>query len=150
MQKIADVMTRDVAVLGPQESVQRAAQLMDELNVGAVPVCNGKKLVGLITDRDIVVRSTAAGTAPAQCRIADVMSEHVRWCFDDQSVDEVLEQMSDTQIRRVPVVNRQKHLVGIVSLGDLATRCDGDEAGSALRDISSPSQPDRPSGTITH
>lgn len=143
MQTIQDVMTRDVRTISPDESVRRAAQLMDELNVGSIPVCDGQKLVGMITDRDITVRSTAAGQSPEQTRVADVMSTDVRTCTANQSVDEVLGQMGDVQIRRVPVIDEQSHqMVGIVSLGDMATK---HSAGidHALDEISSPSEPDR-------
>ncbi|HWJ96302.1 MAG TPA: CBS domain-containing protein [Telluria sp.] len=146
MQTIQDVMTRDVRTISPQETVQRAAQMMDELNVGAIPVCDGDKLVGMITDRDITVRATAAGQAPDACKVADVMSTDVRTCTTNQSVDEVLGQMGDVQIRRVPVLDEQSHqMVGIVSLGDMATK---HSAGidHALDEISTPSEPDR-SGT---
>jgi CBS domain-containing protein len=147
MQTIQDVMTRDVQTISPTETVQRAAQLMDELNVGAIPVCDGQKLVGMITDRDITVRSVAAGQAPGATRVGDVMSTDVRTCFTDQTVDEVLGQMGDVQIRRVPVIDQQSHqMVGIVSLGDMATK---HSAGidHALDEISSPSEPDRSSET---
>jgi CBS domain-containing protein len=145
MDQICDVMTRDVRVVSPSDSMQRAAQCMDELNVGVVPVCDGKKLLGVVTDRDIAVRGVAAGKRPDQTPVTEVMSEHVRWCYEDQSIDEVLDEMSDTQIRRLPVVDRDKHLVGIVSLGDLAARgADSAHLAQALREISSPSQPDRP------
>jgi CBS domain-containing protein len=136
-------MTRDVRTVSPEESVRRAAQLMDELNVGAIPVCDGPRLVGMITDRDITVRATAAGLAPDATRIGDVMSTDVRTCSPEQTVDEVLDQMGGVQIRRVPVIDQQSHqVVGIVSLGDMATR---HSAGidHALDEISSPSQPDR-------
>ena len=143
MQTISEVMTRDVRSITPEESVRRAAQLMDELNVGALPVCDGDKLVGMITDRDITVRSTAAGQAPEKTRVGDVMSTDVRTCYASQSVDEVLGQMGDVQIRRVPVVDQASHsLVGIVSLGDFATRHAG-PTDEALEEISSPSEPDR-------
>jgi CBS domain-containing protein len=144
MQTIHDVMTRDVQTISPEESVRRAAQLMDELNVGAIPVCDGPRLVGMITDRDITVRSTAAGQAPESTRVGDVMSVDVRTCYSHQSVDEVLGQMGDVQIRRVPVVDQASHsLIGIVSLGDMATK---HSAGidHALEEISEPSEPDRP------
>ena len=143
MQTIQDVMTRDVQSISPEETVRRAAQLMDEFNIGSIPVCDGDKLVGMITDRDITVRSTAAGQAPETTRVGDVMSTDVRTCYAGQSVDEVLGQMGDVQIRRVPVVDQQSHkMVGIVSLGDMATK---QSAGieQALEEISSPSEPDR-------
>jgi CBS domain-containing protein len=144
MQTIQDVMTKDVQFISPEETVRRAAQMMDEFNVGSIPVCDGDKLVGMITDRDITVRSTAAGQAPEKTRVGDVMSTDVRTCYAGQSVDEVLGQMGDVQIRRVPVVDQQSHkMVGIVSLGDMATK---HSAGidHALEEISSPSQPDLP------
>ena len=144
MQTIQDVMTQDVQFVSPEDSVRRAAQIMDEFNVGAIPVCDGDKLVGMITDRDITVRSTAAGQAPETTRVGDVMSTDVRTCSASQSVDEVLSQMGDVQIRRVPVVDQQSHkMIGIVSLGDMATK---HSAGidHALSEISTPSEPDRP------
>jgi CBS-domain-containing membrane protein len=143
MQTIQDVMTRDVQSISPQETIQRAAQMMDELNVGAIPVLDGRKLVGMITDRDITVRATAAGQAPGSTRVADVMSTDVRTCSPDQTVDEVLGQMGDVQIRRVPVVDQNSHdVVGIVSMGDMATK---HSAGvdRALEEVSTPAEPDR-------
>jgi CBS domain-containing protein len=142
MPNVSEIMTRDVRTISPQETIQRAAQMMDELNVGIVPVCDGEKLVGMITDRDITVRATSVGSAPDQTRVEEVMTADVRWCFDDQSIDEVMEQMADVQIRRVPVVNHDKKLVGIVALGDIATRVPRD-IEDTLQDISTPSEPDR-------
>jgi CBS domain-containing protein len=143
MQTIQDVMTRDVQFVSPEDSIRRAAQMMDEFNIGSLPVCDGPKLVGMITDRDITVRATAAGKAPETTRVGDVMSTDVRTCNATQGVDEVLEQMGDVQIRRVPVVDQQSHsLVGIVALGDMATKHSvGIE--NALQEISTPSEPDR-------
>jgi CBS domain-containing protein len=144
MQTIRDVMTPNVQCISPEETVRRAAQMMDEYNVGSIPVVDGDKLVGMITDRDITVRSTAAGQAPESTRVGDVMSTDVRTCYSNQTVDEVLGQMGDVQIRRVPVVDQASHsLVGIVSLGDMATR---HSAGidHALDEISRPSEPDMP------
>lgn len=144
MQRIFEVMTPDVKSISPQETVRRAAQLMDELNVGALPVCDGEKLVGMITDRDITVRATAAGQGPDDAHVADIMSGKVRWCFDDQTVDEVMQQMGDTQIRRVPVVDHDTHqLVGIVSLGDFATKHSA-QVDRTLEKISTPAEPSRP------
>jgi CBS domain-containing protein len=143
MQTIADVMTRDVLSVSPQETVQRAAQIMDEMNIGALPVCDGQRLVGMITDRDITVRAASVGQQPDDTLVEEIMTEDVLHCYDNQSVDEVLEDMGDIQIRRVPVLDHNTQmLVGIVSLGDLAN----DEAGGvteALRDISAPSEADR-------
>lgn len=145
MQTIADVMTRDVQSVSPQETIRRAAEMMDELNVGSLPVCDGQKLVGIVTDRDITVRATAAGRAPDEAQVKEVMTDQIRWCFDDQSVDEVMQQMGDTQIRRVPVIDHNTHqLIGIVSLGDMATKHSA-QVDRTLENISSPSEPDRPS-----
>lgn len=144
MQTVSEVMTRDVRVIGPQESVRSAAQLMDELNVGSLPVCDGKRLVGVVTDRDITVRATAAGEPPEGTRVEQVMSGQVRWCYEDQTVDEVMQQMADTQIRRVPVVKRDtRELIGIVSLGDMATKHSA-QVDRTLEEISTPARPDRP------
>ena len=129
-------------VVRPDESLRRAAQVMDELNVGSLPVCDRSGLVGMITDRDITVRATAAGL-PGHTQVADVMTGHARWCTTDQSVQEAMQQMSDVQIRRLPVVDSDHQVVGIVSLGDLAMRHQGHVA-AALRRISDPSVPDRP------
>lgn len=144
MNQIADVMTRDVRVVAPTDTLQRAAQCMDELNVGVVPVCNGRELVGIVTDRDITVRGVAAARPADSTPVSEVMSQHVRWVYEDEDLDQVLDEMRDVKIRRVPVVDRNKKLVGIVSLGDLADR-GRDEArvGEALKDISTPSEPDR-------
>ena len=129
-------------VVRPDESLQRAAQVMDELNVGSLPVCDRSGLVGMITDRDITIRATAAGLS-ADTRVGEVMTGHARWCRSDQTVQEAMQQMADVQIRRLPVVDAQNQVVGIVSLGDLATRHQGHVA-AALRRISDPSMPDRP------
>ena len=140
--KIAEIMTRNVRVVGPDRTIQEAARLMDEMNVGSLPVCDGRRLRGVVTDRDITVRATAAGLPPTTTRVQDIMSDNVWWCFDDDDVDHIVELMSDHQIRRLPVVDRDKHLVGIVALGDLATDREGD-ASRALHRISTPSEPDR-------
>lgn len=138
MTTVADIMTRNVRTLAPTDTVRRAAQSMGELNVGSIPVCNGKKLVGMVTDRDITRRSVAEGLDAEKTLLSDIMSKDVKWCFDDQSLDEVMETMAASQIRRLPVVSRDKDLVGICSLGDLATKTDNEEVGSVLEDISEP------------
>ncbi|HBI71244.1 MAG TPA: CBS domain-containing protein [Massilia sp.] len=135
-------MTRDVQTISTQDSVQRAAQLMDELNVGAIPVVDDGRLVGMITDRDITVRSVAVGQDPAGTRVNDVMSTDVRTCTVDQGVEDVLAQMADVQIRRVPVVDGNGQVIGIVSLGDVVTKAPV-EVEQTLDEISTPSEPDR-------
>jgi len=145
MTTVADVMTRGVRTLTPTDSVSQAAQAMDELNVGVIPVCDGEKLVGMVTDRDIVVRGVAQECDMKTTQLADVMSTNVRCATEDQSVDDVLGQMADSQIRRMPVVDGQQRLVGIVSLGDIADKDSANEVdlATSLADISSPSEPDR-------
>lgn len=143
MQTISEVMTRDVVSVSPQETIRRAAEIMDEINVGALPVCDGQRLVGMITDRDITVRAASVGQGPEDTLVGEIMTEDVLHCFDNQTVDEVLEDMGDIQIRRVPVIDHNtQQLVGIVSLGDLATE-DSNAASDALKEISEPSEPDR-------
>jgi CBS domain-containing protein len=142
-------MTRGVQVVGPDESLQRAAQLMDELNIGALPVCEGDALVGMITDRDITVRATAAGMEPSEHHVSEVMTAQTRWCTEEQSTEEVMKQMGDVQIRRLPVLDAQGRVVGIVSLGDLAIR-QGEHTDELLREVSWPSEPDRPHEPARH
>lgn len=147
MTTVADVMTRGVRSMSPNDTVVLAAQAMDELNVGVIPVCDGEKLVGMVTDRDIVVRGVAQEADPKTLKLADVMSTNVRCANQDEDIDDVLNQMADTQIRRMPVVDGQQRLVGIVSLGDIASKDPQDEedVGLSLGDISTPSEPDRSS-----
>ena len=142
MSLIADVMTPAPVTIGPYETVQRAAQLMDELNVGALPVYHGSRLMGIVTDRDITVRATAAGLDPRTAEVDLVMSTRVRCCHVGQTVAEVLALMSSVQIRRVPVLDDRHALVGIVSLGDLAER-EPEGVEEAMRCISTPAEPDR-------
>lgn len=145
MTTVAEVMTRGVRTMAPNDSVVRAAQAMDELNVGVIPVCDGQKLVGMVTDRDIVVRGVAQEADTKTLKLADVMSTNVRCAKEDDDVDRVLSEMAGTQIRRMPVVDAQQRLVGIVTLGDIAAKDIEDEDGltTSLADISSPAQPDR-------
>ena len=145
MTTVADVMTRGVRSMSPSDTVAHAAQAMDELNVGVIPVCDGEKLVGVVTDRDIVVRGVAQECDIKTTKLADVMSANVRCATEDQDIDEVLGEMADSQIRRMPVVDGKQRLVGIVSLGDIADKDMEDEldVAQSLAEISSPAQPDR-------
>ena len=147
MTTVADVMTRGVRSMSPQDSVVLAAQAMDELNVGVIPVCEGEKLVGMVTDRDIVVRGVAQQADTNTMKLADVMSTNVRCVKEDEDVDDVLTEMAETQIRRMPVLDQQERLVGIVTIGDIATKDPDDELDVAmsLGDISEPAEPDRSS-----
>ncbi len=136
--KIRDAMTRDVRMVRPDQTIREAAHLMAELDIGALPVQDNDRLVGMITDRDIAVRAVAEGHG-ADTRIGDVMSREIKYCYEDQTVDEVTRNMGEQRLRRLPVLNRDKRLVGILSLGDLALeRSAQDEAGHALGGISRP------------
>lgn len=145
MTRVAEIMTRGVRAMHPSDSVVQAAQAMDELNVGSVPVCDGERLVGMVTDRDITIRAVAQGKADEGVTLSSVMSSEVSWCYEDQNVEEVMRDMSQRQIRRLPVVDRAKHLVGMVSLGDIAAKTGSDDVADSLADISEPAEPDRSS-----
>lgn len=141
MTTVSEIMTTDVQLVGPETTLQHAAQLMDQLNVGSLPVCAGTRLLGMVTDRDITVRGTAAGLEPAKACVSDVMSEGVYWCTEDQDTEEVMRTMGLEQVRRLPVINVDRKLVGIVSIGDIATKAPG-PVDEAVREISTPSEPD--------
>src|SRR5437016_12369424 len=119
--KVSEAMTRDVRVQNPNDTIRDAWRIMGEINAGSLPVGENDRLVGVITDRDIAVRAVAEGKAPTT-KVRDIMSAEVLYCFDDQDLDDVAKNMGDVKVRRLPVVNRDKRLVGIISLGDLADR----------------------------
>ena len=137
MSKIADIMSTDVTTIQPQESLRRAAQCMQELDVGALPVCDGERLLGMLTDRDIAIRGVADGLNPDQACVSDIMTPEVTCCTADQDSDEAKRLMGDHQIRRLPVVDDEKHLVGIVSMADLARRQPA-SVDETVREISEP------------
>ena len=140
--QVRDVMTPDPRTVQPGDTLQAAARAMDELNVGVLPVVEGARLVGLLTDRDIVIRSTSAGQDPRTATVADAMTAEVRSLPEDARVLDAVRTMEEGQLRRVPVVDAGGTLVGIVSLGDLAA-AGTPEAGDALEAISTPAEPDR-------
>jgi len=142
--QVRDVMTQNVECISPEASLRDAAQRMESLNVGALPVCSNDRLVGVLTDRDIVVRSVAAGRDSRTDLVRDVMTPGICYCFEDVDLKEAVQLMREKQVRRLPVLNRDKRLVGIVALGDLAVEC-GDEqlAGHALAGISESFVPGR-------
>jgi CBS domain-containing protein len=136
--KISEVMTRNPEVISSDRPIQEAARLMLDADTGALPVGDGERLIGMVTDRDITVRAVAEGRGP-DTPIREVMSEKLLFAWDDQDVDEVAVQMSDAQVRRFPVLSRQdERLVGIVSLGDLAQSSDSEAAEVALSGVSEP------------
>jgi len=130
-------MTQSVRIAGPDQTLRDAAKAMASLDAGALPVSENDRLVGMITDRDIAIRGVAAGKGP-DTRIREVMSTDVKYCFDDEDAGDVLRNMSDLKVRRLPVINRDKRLVGIISLGDLAMNGEAAQAGRALGGISQP------------
>ncbi|MDX8490866.1 CBS domain-containing protein [Mesorhizobium sp. VK22B] len=136
--KVGNCMTRDVKIANPDQPIRDVAQMMASLDAGVMPVGDNDRLVGMITDRDIVVRGVALGNGP-DTKVRDVMSVgEVRYCFDDEDIEHVLANMGNLQVRRLPVLNRDKRLVGIISLGDLAKSGEAAEAGEALGSISVP------------
>ncbi|HEY3784811.1 MAG TPA: CBS domain-containing protein [Steroidobacteraceae bacterium] len=133
---VSEVMSAEAFIASPEETVQGAAQLMADLRTGVLPVGEGDRLIGVITDRDITVRVVAAGLDVAVTRIREVMSPEVYCCFEDEDVEEAAQRMSDWQVRRLPVLNMRKQFVGIVSLGDLARRTPSEISASALQGVS--------------
>lgn len=137
MPNVSDIMTTDVQVIQPQETLRRAATLMQELDIGALPVCDGLRLQGMLTDRDITVFGVAQGLNPDDACVSDVMTEDIVYCTGDQDAKEAMRLMGDNQVRRLPVVDSDRNLVGIISLGDLAVRQRG-HVDQALREVSEP------------
>lgn len=138
MPTVNEIMSTNVQVVEHDATLRRAAELMRELDVGALPVCRGKTLLGMVTDRDITIRGVAAGLLPNTALVAEVMSADVQFCTEDQDTEEVMHTMGNAQVRRLPVVNVDKQLVGIVSISDLALRQVG-HIDKAVREISEPS-----------
>jgi CBS domain-containing protein len=130
-------MSRDVQVALPETTLRDAAEVMARIDAGALPVCDGRRLLGIITDRDIVVRGLAKGLGP-DSSVTQVMTEGVEWCFEDDDITEVADKMASAQIRRIAVVDRDKHLVGMVSLGDVARETKPAASGDVLEEISQP------------
>jgi CBS domain-containing protein len=142
--KVSEVMTRAVDVIHPDSTLDEAAERMRRLDIGPLPVCDGDRLVGMITDRDITVRGTAESRDPVTTRVSEIMSPEVVFTYDDEDVKEAAKLMQDHQLRRLVVLNREKKLVGIVSLGDLAVETKDDKLkGQVLEEISQPSESDR-------
>ncbi len=135
--KVSDIMTRDVRLLSPDQTIREAANLMTDIDAGALPVGENDRLVGMITDRDIVIRAVAQGKSP-DAKVADVMSKELLYCFDTDAIDDVARNMAKAQVRRLPVVNQDKRLVGIISLGDLARNDDPTTVGRTVSRVSTP------------
>lgn len=130
--KVSNVMTKKVDMIGPDTTLAEVARRMRDDDVGSLPIADEDRLVGMITDRDIVIRALAAGKSPDQATAREAMSDRVLYCFEDQELDEIAHNMANNQVRRLPVLNRDKRLVGIVSLGDLGASGAKGVAGEAL------------------
>jgi CBS domain-containing protein len=138
MTTVSDVMTRNVRTLSPDSSITEAAKAMEELDVGVIPVCEGDALVGMVTDRDIVLRAVAQGL-DGDTPLARVMSSDIRTAREDDDLDTVLADMAASQIRRLPVLDGEERLIGIISIGDIAHKGqDEEDVGQSLGEISAP------------
>ena len=142
---LRDIMSRNVEVVNANASLEDAAIKMKNLDVGSIPVCDGDRLQGILTDRDITIRATANGRNPYVTKVSDVMTTtDIAYCLEDQEVEEAVSLMEARQIRRLPILNRDKRLVGIVSLADIAVHVgDRDLSGETLEEISAPAEPKR-------
>ena len=137
--QVSQILTRDVETVRPDTSVKEAAQRMRSMDVGSLPVCDGRNLLGMVTDRDITIRITAEGRDAANTPVQEAMTPDVSYVFEDQDVQDAAKIMRDQQIRRLPVLSRDKQLVGILALGDVAQTGNDRLAGDALEQISEPS-----------
>ncbi|MBL6459090.1 CBS domain-containing protein [Belnapia sp. T6] len=135
--KVSDKMTRNLRVASPDDTIQQAARSMAECDAGVLPVGQDDRLVGMVTDRDIAVRGVAEGKA-LDAKVRDVMTPDVKYCFEDEDLDQVSRRMGEQQVRRLPVMDRNKRLVGILSLGDVAMGEGPKPAGDALSGVSRP------------
>lgn len=141
---VRDIMSRDVEVIHPDGVIQEAAEKMKTLNVGSLPVCNNRRLLGMVTDRDITIRAVAAGLDPQSTKVSDTMTPELIYCFEDEPILEAAKLMERYQIRRLPILSREKYLVGIVALGDLAVDTGNERlSGAVLEEISEPAEPTR-------
>jgi CBS domain-containing protein len=142
--ELREIMTRDVEVVSSDASLKDAASKMKSLDVGLIPVCDGDRLQGMLSDRDITIRATAEGRDPKTTKVSEVMSTDLAYCLEEQEVEEAVSLMEARQIRRVPILDQDKRLVGIVSLGDIAVHVrDRDLSGETLEEISAPAEPKR-------
>ena len=141
--KIREVMTPDAQCIRPDETLVDAASLMRQLDVGVLPVCDDRELVGMITDRDIAIRAVADARHPATTMVREVMSPGTIFVYEDQEVEEAIQIMEQHQIRRAPVMSRDERLVGIISLGDIAVDASALLSGEILKRVSQPAEPVR-------
>lgn len=135
--QINEVMTPDVYITRPDQSIAEAARRMAEADVGCLPVGDEEKLIGMVTDRDIVLRAVARGLG-GDTRVREVMTESIKYCYDDQEVGEVARNMAELGVRRLPVVNRDKRIVGVVALSNITHNADGQSRDALLRGVAVP------------
>lgn len=141
---LKDIMTRDPVVIAPDSTLQEAAQVMRDIDTGIIPVCDDGRLLGMLTDRDLAVRATAEGKDPKATAVHELMSAEIVYCFEDEDVRRAADIMEQRQIRRLIVLNRDKRLTGIVSLGDVAVHTGEDRlAGEVTEAVSEPADPER-------
>ncbi len=136
--QLSEIITRNVETIGPETSVKEAAQRMRSLDVGSLPVCDGRRLLGMVTDRDITIRITSEGRDVNTTPVSEAMTPELAFVFEDDDVRRAAQVMKDRQIRRLPVLDRSKNLVGIVSLGDLSGTGDDKLSGDTLERVSEP------------
>ncbi len=142
--RVSDAMTANVRIAKPQQTIAEAARMMAEIDAGALPVGDGDRLVGMLTDRDITIRATAEGRDPKTTKVREVMTDKVIYTFEDQGLTEAARLMEEHQIRRLVVLNRDQRLAGIVSLGDLAVHTDNERLpGEVVERVSQPAEPQR-------
>ncbi|MBW8744576.1 MAG: CBS domain-containing protein [Sphingomonas sp.] len=136
--KVNECMTREVTIVDPDDTIEEAARTMADIDAGILPVGEDDRLVGMVTDRDIAIRGVGQGREPS-AKVRDVMSPEVRYCFDDDDAEDVLNNMAELQVRRMPVLSRSKRLVGVISITDLALNGGEAHTGEVLREIARPS-----------
>jgi CBS domain-containing protein len=137
MNKISEVMTRDIQVANPEQSIRDAAMTMAREDIGSLPVGENDRLIGMITDRDIALRAVAEGRGP-DTTVREVMTKDIKYCYDDEDVGHVAQSMAELQVRRLPVINRDKRLVGIVALSNVAQCGDKRATQEMLRGVATP------------
>ena len=138
MERLRDVMTTGVETVAPGDTIRCAAETMDALDVGSLPVCDGERLIGMVTDRDLAVRAVASGRDPNRTAVIEAMTPELVYALEGQGIDDAVELMREHEIRRLPVVDERHRLVGIVALADLATRSGSAMASEALEGVSKP------------
>jgi CBS domain-containing protein len=136
--KVSELMTRDVEIVSPSDTIQQAAKIMARIDTGFLPVADNDRLVGVITDRDIAIRAVAEGKDPARTPVKEIVTPEVRFVYEDEDVSDVADKMAEWQVRRLPVVDRNNHLAGVISLADIAREHAPQDAGEALQGISRP------------